>query len=208
MNLFIDLDGTLLDSKQRLYQLFNDLIVQSELTYNDYWSLKYEGLNHHKILQEKFGFSIEEISSFEVSWMKAIESSAYLKLDIPFSGIQEWLALKKSKYNLYLVTARQSIDAVNRQLVECKIYEYFDQILVTEQKKTKEQLIKEANIVLTENDWLIGDTGYDVLTARSLSINSLSVLSGFMSKDSLVKYQPDLILDSIIDFDKCCKCNI
>lgn len=200
MNLFLDLDGTLLDSKLRMYKLFDALVSESKLKYEDYWERKFQGLTHSSILREEFGFSNERLVCFETKWMSVIESEEYLEYDSLINGVVEWLNKMASSYSLYLVTARQSLLGVERQLYKYSILNFFDQILVTEQKKTKVELIQKSQIKLNQTDWFIGDTGYDVLTGKSLGIKSLSVLSGFMTKESLKKYNPDLILNDVTEF--------
>jgi len=51
---------------------------------------------------------------------------------------------------------------------------------------------------------MIGDTGKDVATARELGMISIAVLSGFLNKQSLLKYKPDHLFDLVteIDFNK------
>ena len=57
VNIFFDLDGTLLDSRKRLYKLFQDLVLESNLTIDEYWELKRNKINHKTILIEKFGYT-------------------------------------------------------------------------------------------------------------------------------------------------------
>ena len=40
MKIFFDLDGTLIDSKLRMYNLFQELVPQSNLTFVEYWEYK------------------------------------------------------------------------------------------------------------------------------------------------------------------------
>ena len=46
MNIFFDLDGTLIDSKLRLYSLFQKLVPESILTYDEYWKYKMNKISH------------------------------------------------------------------------------------------------------------------------------------------------------------------
>ena len=54
MNLIFDLDGTLIDSRLRLYKLFQQLVPTSELTYQDYWAFKQENVSNEDILIKEF----------------------------------------------------------------------------------------------------------------------------------------------------------
>ena len=40
MKIFFDLDGTLINSKMRLYSLFQELVSASNLSFDEYWNLK------------------------------------------------------------------------------------------------------------------------------------------------------------------------
>ena len=52
-NIFFDLDGTLIDCKKRLYNLFTDLAPSHGLTFEDYASLKSKQVNKREIEYKK-----------------------------------------------------------------------------------------------------------------------------------------------------------
>lgn len=198
MNIFFDLDGTLLDSKERLYRLFCDITKQTILQFDDYWQLKRAMYNHRKILSDYLHYSVEEIISFEKCWMTLIETDEYLMLDKPFSFTESVLQhLTQKKIKLFVVTARQ--DKVNtlKQLNNIGLTRFFSNIFVTESKSSKAELILEAEVCLAKTDFLIGDTGLDVNACKELEIRSMAVLSGFRNKSVLLKYKPDYIENDI-----------
>ena len=51
INIFFDLDGTLIDASERLYKLFIDLIPDCKLTKQEYWSLKRQNIKHKTIIE-------------------------------------------------------------------------------------------------------------------------------------------------------------
>ena len=57
-NLFFDFDGTIVDSKVRLYKLFCELCIDNKFSFNDYWELKRESLTQAEILKKYFNYSI------------------------------------------------------------------------------------------------------------------------------------------------------
>ena len=77
--------------------------------------------------------------------------------------------------------------------------EYFETIMVTERKKSKEELLAEIRD-LREDDWFLGDTGHDITVGKKLGIRTCAVLSGFLSEKSLIPYAPDLILPIVTAF--------
>ena len=66
-----DLDGTLIDSSERMYRLFCDLIPACSLTKNEYWNYKRNKINHKKLIEMLYPqVSFEE---FNDRWMPLIE---------------------------------------------------------------------------------------------------------------------------------------
>ncbi|MBK8521169.1 MAG: HAD hydrolase-like protein [Chitinophagaceae bacterium] len=72
--------------------------------------------------------------------------------------------------------------------------------MITGQKTEKDELIKKS-IVTNATDWFVGDTGKDVQTGKSLGIKTAAVLSGFLNKEKLREYEPDIIIDTILEFE-------
>ena len=54
MKLFIDFDGTLVNSKERLYNLFQFLVPSSGFSFDEYWARKKKGISHKVILLQEF----------------------------------------------------------------------------------------------------------------------------------------------------------
>jgi phosphoglycolate phosphatase len=70
---------------------------------------------------------------------------------------------------------------------------------VTKQEVEKSQLILD-NIEIKKEDWILGDTGKDILTGKALQINTAAVLTGFLNETKLKSYNPDIIIDSVANF--------
>jgi phosphoglycolate phosphatase len=198
MKLYFDLDGTLLDSHDRLYHLFQHLIPESRLTFDDYWLFKRRQIDHRLILKEHFGYSEDKIDFFTKKWMEKIESREWLRFDKPFSGVTELLQQLSKDCNLYIVTARQSETIAAEQIEELGWNKILKDIFVTCQETEKQDLILEHTKPEKE-DWFIGDTGKDIQTGKALGIRTIGVLSGFRDRQSLEKYKPDIILDSVLN---------
>lgn len=197
MNIFFDLDGTLLDSRYRLYRLFQDLVPQSTMEFEEYWLLKKDGVSNLNILKEFFKYSETELKSFLQAWMSLIETSQYLELDQPIEGVEDVLANLATDYELYVCTSRQFKSATLEQLMHHGLSPFFKDVMVTEQKLKKEALIKAACKNLGANDWLIGDTGRDIQVGHALKINTCAVETGFLSRKKLKEYHPDFIVNSV-----------
>lgn len=197
MNLVFDLDGTLICSKKRLYELFCDLSERRDLTFSDYWSLKFIGKSNQDILKENFGYTDSAIEKFVNDWMKLIESDHYLAMDTLIEGAKVFLEKINQEHSVYICTARQSKAQVKKQLANLSILHSFKNVFVTEQKHTKAELLKNSDIKFSKKDWMIGDTGHDVMTGKELGIHTCAVLSGFMSRAALIKYEPNMIAGNV-----------
>jgi phosphoglycolate phosphatase len=199
MNIFFDLDGTLINSKERLYKLFQYLVPLSDLSFEDYWELKKSKVNHREILKNRFNYSESMIKTFENIWLSEIEKEQWLALDHPFENISDLLKELSKKNKLFIVTARQSETAVYHQIKSYGWNNIPMNLLVTEQKVEKYDLIKKSTDIFPD-DYIIGDTGKDIQAGKLLGIKTVAVLSGFLNKDSLKAYQPDFIINFASEF--------
>ena len=199
MKIFFDLDGTLIDSKQRLYRLFQHLVPSSVLTFEEYWSYKKHKIDHKKILETKFSFSEKNIVSFQKNWMDKIELPEWLAFDKPFKGVTAYLIELQKQHELYLVTARQFESSVLMQLADFGWTGIFTKVFVTAQKSEKIDMLENA-VSTNSADWFVGDTGKDIETGKSLGIQTAAVLSGFLNQEKLTEYKPDIIVNTVIDF--------
>lgn len=197
MKIIFDLDGTLICSKKRLYELFCELVKSTELSFDEYWDLKFLGNTNQDILKNCFNYSLIEITEFINHWMINIESDAYLKMDSLIPGVADFLDKISQNNELYICTARQSITQVTEQLEDLGILDFFKTVYVTEQKRTKIQLLIDSGLDLSENDLFIGDTGHDILTGKEFGMTTVAVLSGFMSEAKLQLYTPNYIVNDI-----------
>ncbi|GHT73790.1 pyrophosphatase PpaX [Bacteroidia bacterium] len=196
--ILFDLDGTLIDARKRLYDLFQYLVPLSRLTFEEYWDLKRNKINHHTILTTQFGYSEFDYTAFEKNWLNLIETEEYLKKDMIFDGVIE--TLEKLKYKIYLLTARQSVPMLHWQLKKLKLFDFFDDILVTEHKISKVDLLKK--IKLSSDDFFVGDTGLDILAGKEIGLKTIAVAYGFVAKEKLEEYQPDFIVNDFNEIKK------
>lgn len=198
MKLFFDLDGTLIDSRERLYNLFQCLVPSSELTFDEYWELKKNKMAHPEILKNLFFYSDAEVEKFKTIWLDNIELNKWLDLDKPYDGMNDFLINLKKSCSLYVVTARQFEDKALNQIEKFGWSKMFEKILVTKQKQEKKDLIKTVQ-GLNSSDWIIGDTGKDIQTGKELGIKTIAVLSGFMNRENLLEYNPDMIFNNVTE---------
>lgn len=199
MNLVFDLDGTLIDARPRMYQLFCQLVPQAGLSFEAYWDYKRAKVSHEQLLQRLLDYDAAQLAQFNQHWMAAIESPAMLALDTPLAGVGATLQRLQQQASLHVCTARQLRQPVLDQLEQLELLPYFDSVLVTQQRNSKQELIATLP-QLSSADWMFGDTGHDINTGKALGMHTCAVLSGFLSHASLLPYKAELILDSVADF--------
>ena len=172
--IFWDLDGTLIDTRQRLYTLFRDLTGCS-LSYDAYWHLKAQELKQKEMLTHVRYHG--DLDAFRRLWLQNIESQDYLDKDTLVDNAEEILRhLSAVGCQMYIVTNRQFIEPLLRQLRTLEIYHYFAQILTTAQKCTKSELIQQNGIIFTPSRTVfIGDSAEDMDAAKALGIASVLI---------------------------------
>lgn len=203
--IIFDLDGTLLDSRKRLHTLFKDLVPELNLSFNEYWDIKMTGTSHKELINSKIGeLSDFDYKVFHESWMHLIESPEYLAIDKPYSKSRVVLeALQNKGIKMFLCTARQKISGVEQQLEEYNLSSYFEDIYVTEQKKTKKELL--INNINWGDSFFVGDTSQDIQLAKSFGGVSIAVTSGFRSREYLSRFNPDYLIKNISQLAKLLK---
>ncbi len=196
-NIFFDFDGTLIDPKVKLYNLFVDLLSRDNpIPFDQYWDLKKSKKSNEWILQQFFNLDNKEIELFKLQWMGKVESPEYLIFDKKFTFTDNILDSLKN-HQLFIVTGRQFSKPVIEEIEKFKITNYFKRILITNQAHSKSGLIRNANIKFTKEDVFIGDTEEDICAAKELGMISAAVLSGVRDEKSLVTYKPDYISSDI-----------
>lgn len=196
--MFIDFDGTLVDSRLRQYELFVELIGKTTLTLTEYWKAKRAGIKQSDMLIKYSKCTPEEIRAFKDKWMEAIEDPQRLLADELIAGAPAFLGEASKHFKLYLVTGRQHHDRLIDQMQKLHIESYFTDILNTAQHIPKAHLVN-ANVELGNGDVFIGDCGEDILAGKELGIFTVGVTSGASSNERLVKYAPNLIVSSVAE---------
>lgn len=198
-SIFLDFDGTLIDSRERLYTLFQELAPQSKLSFDEYWDIKRTRVDQQKLLRKNFLYTEDQIANFKEQWRSKVEEAQRLMQDKPLAGVSEFLTrLNREGYHLHLVTARKNAELVEMQLKRFDWRQYFNHVLVSCQSESKENLVRRT-VCFTPDDIFVGDTGEDVQTAKALGIKSIAVTSGILSAEVLKDYTPDFICESLVN---------
>ena len=109
--IFLDLDGTLLNTSERHYRAFIDVLshlkLRNVLSKEDFWNMKRTGKKTIYLLPVKNPRDYNR--QFSEEWLKCLEKKAYLKLDELFRGSTDVLSILKPEFDLVLLTMRQNV---------------------------------------------------------------------------------------------------
>ncbi len=206
-NIFFDLDGTIINSQRRLYDLFCELCPENRFSYDEYWEIKRNRINQSDFLKKYFNYDDNKISLFRKNYLDKIEDDYRIFTDSPVVGISEILKKLSKNYNLYIITNRQNDEITQKQIKDFGWDIYFKKILNTAQKIRKSELIRQK-ISISVKDVFISDVGEDINEAKLLGVYSVAVSWGIQNTEILSSYNPDALFDKVEDFYSCSFINI
>lgn len=199
MTYIFDLDGTLIDSSERMYRLFCYLVPQCRLSKEEYWNFKRDKVNHEKLLSMLY--TEIDFEDFNERWMSLIENKEYIDLDKNYPDAVSTLEELKKENKLYLLTARQSKEMLMYELGRLRLNVYFDAVFTTENRKSKECLLKECITkipdFLSENTIFVSDMGKDIILGNRMHYHTIGITHGFMSRKRLRGYNPCRMIDGL-----------
>lgn len=194
--IFLDLDGTILDVSDRIYNLYK-LILKSNkknfLSKKEYINLKQNKTDNKIILAKTKAKDI--LNDFNTQWKEKIEEKDFLALDKVSIKTRKILAKLKKQYRLVLVTLRDNSKNLKWELKTKNIDKMFDNVLSISGNKDKLRYITKYKLIKNykgKNKFcIVGDTETDILAGKKAKIKTIAVISGMRSADFLKKYNPD-----------------
>lgn len=204
MNVFLDLDGPILDNREKYYRLYRDLLWETPcqpLTLSEYWSFKRDRTPEPEILDRS---SVPQ--SLHRDYLEArarlIESVDYLSLDRVWPGVHEWLETCSATNATYLVTMRRRRSSLLTQLDRLQVLPFFHQILSVDDNNGDWQVkhrLMQSQITDAEPSVIIGDTEADIEAGHHLDIPTVAVRSGIRNDSHLAEARPTQIVDTLVD---------
>lgn len=199
--IFLDLDGTLIDTSERHYVVFRDILksykIPIYISKDYFWNEKRGGRKTIELLPK--GLPCGLIKKFSKEWINSIEKKEYLKCDKAFPGMKSILSNLYKKRDLILVTLRNNKKNLLWELNYFGITKFFKSILVDSPMKNKDKasMIKEILAKSFNNkSIIIGDTEVDMLTGKKLRILTIAATYGIRSKHFLEKLKPDFCIEN------------
>lgn len=203
MNIFVDLDGTLLNISEKYYRLYYDLCTRYNLKLfqrNRYWGLRRNGKSFIDVITQNN--NIIETNLILNEYLTQIEDMNYLQYDSLFPGVLSFLYSIQDTCNLVLLTNRKIEKTLYNQLDVLNIKKYFNDILLQNdihKDLNKSEIIKKNYLKSVQNSIIIGDSEEDILSAKKLNISSYAVLSGIRNRRILESLEPTAILKSVVE---------
>jgi phosphoglycolate phosphatase len=203
MQIFIDLDGPILDVARRFYLVYSDLLKQADYLPFDsqsYWSLKRLSIKEGAIVQRNMPES--GVPDYLQQRGRLLEDPAYLLFDRLQAGASDVLARWAGEHRVYLVTLRHNRKALLSQLKLLGIDGRFDEVFCAQDSEwtwqTKCEWIR-AICGPKHDAVIIGATEMDVLAGHAAGIHTVAVTCGMRSRRFLEQLSPEKIVSNIAD---------
>jgi phosphoglycolate phosphatase len=208
MMIFFDLDGTLIDVSQKYYAVYVAFVRNSNgvpLPLDAYWEIKRGNASPEDILaasriNDQAPRALDE-------FVKAnIEREEYLRLDRLFSFTDFVLHKLSFEHICILISKRRNKILFEKQTEWLNIKKYFKSVIAAGNMSEngavtsgteKSDAMKALEITLPA--CIIGDSGMDILTGKSLGITTCAVTTGIRNREILQSCDPDFIIDKLAD---------
>jgi len=204
--IFLDLDETLIDTSERHYKVYCDIVkilgLDDSISKDEFWKLKRNGMSTIKILNES---DTKVLGKFSNLWIEKIEKKSYLSYDKVFRDTEYFLSkLKEEK--LILSTMRNNRENLIWEIKKLGLFGYFDSVLSCSpfhhKDKTKPIISYNFdNSISNNNSIIVGDSEIDIITGKKLKMTTIAVNYGIRSKKFLNSLNPDYCLKNIIEIN-------
>jgi len=201
----VDLRGIYRSSYRSAYER-NNVRFEPELVEATYGMEEY---SQHKEVLGKLGYSKDEcelivsriVDSFRDEWRKQMKTKASLK-NYVCSGAVEFLDSLESK-NIPRGYVTLNIEEMGSFILEKSgLSHYFSFGAYSDGKGGRVPVLKKAisglgQLFDKKSIYVVGDSIYDILAAKRLSLNSIGVTTGFYSSEELRKCGANVVVESL-----------
>jgi phosphoglycolate phosphatase len=201
-NVIFDLDGTLIDSKEDVYDCF----INSYKTHNiDISTVKNWVMGQplkEMILSYTPDISEEKLDSVIKTFKNLYDNYNYPKTKI-YKGVNVLLkSLQESNIKLFVATNKRLVPTKN--LITGLSMDVFCDIsspdIISNKTLKKEEMISYLLSkwkINNNNVIMVGDASSDIKAARKNNIRSVAVLNGYGTRDELFNSNADYVIDDI-----------
>ncbi len=208
MMIIFDFDGTLVDISQKYHKVYSTFVRNLNgipLPSDVYWAMKRRDASPKDILLASC-VNDQTPEALQEFVKDNIEREEYLRLDRLFTSTDFVLNELSIDHVCILVSKRKNKVSFERQVEWLNIKKYFKFIVAagdtvnnqaTVSGTSKSDAIKSLGIALPA--CIIGDSGMDILTGKSLGIATCAVTTGIRNRPTLQGYCPDFIIEDLGD---------
>lgn len=185
--IFLDLDGTLLDSHERHIVVLENALKECNvygcnlLNYMDY---KARGNKTIDFLKNEFGLNDDIAEKVAKVWRLTIEKEEYLHIDTFYGDAIPFLYLIKEKgYKTIIVSARKNREYVMKMIKTSEISDLIDEVIIVSPLNAINEKLEVLVRNKDENSVYIGDTEIDYEAGKKAEIQTFILNRGFRSKE-------------------------
>lgn len=201
MIILFDLDGTLIDSTEAILESFHHSFDFHKFTKQKDEDIKALIGYPLDVMYEKLGVEEDKIWDFVATYKEHYKKIATQKTEL-LQNAKEAVLLAKEFATLGIVTTKTAL--YSRELMEYfELMHHFEVLIgredVEHPKPHSEPILKALEKLETKNReiWMIGDTKLDLISAKNADINSIGVLSGYDTYESLKEYTNIIFNDAL-----------
>jgi phosphoglycolate phosphatase len=201
MHIFTDLDGVLIDTTDRSYNVYAAYLLEQgrqPLPKTEFVAAKRMKIPNSEILEKTE--SADLLEDFTNAWREHIETPETIVFDILFPGAKETLLKLSSRFPITLITLRKNQKILLKELSDLGIKDLFTAILIgKEEEKRHEGKVALLAPLTHPHDVMIGDSETDIRTGKALHLTTIAVSSGWRTNELLRAESPDYLVERIED---------
>lgn len=174
----LDLDGTLVDCKERQSLLAASLCRAAglKLDIEAFWSAKRAGESTTKAMCSQ-GVDATTAAKLSKLWVTQVETDVWLRMDRLLPGVMRSLRdAREQGFQLHLLTARANERALRRQLCWLSLAPLFDYVEVVNPLEASQQ--KAKYLAAASPLAFIGDSESDAAAANAAEVRFIAVTGG------------------------------
>ena len=200
-----DLDGTLLDTNELIFDSFNRTIIECVGTTLEREEIvNFFGRPLKESFGNKFGHDNPKLDEY-INYYRAINEQNHDNMCFAFEGVKELLTeLKNRGIKIGIVTSKRG-ELARRGMEIAGIIDFMDVIITPESTKlhkpNPEPVIEACRILGIEpkEAFMVGDASYDILCGNSAGCRTIAVSYSLIELDTLKKSNPTYIIDKPLE---------
>ena len=207
-NILFDLDGTLTDSKEGIFNSAVYALNQFGINVEDKEPLNaILGPPLKNSFMKLYGFD-EEKAIEAVEKYREYFSQKGIFENRPYEGIKMLLKHLNDRNKIVILATSKPTVYANRILEKYDLISYFAFVYGSELDGTRankedviEYALEQSNIQNLSETVMVGDRNYDIIGAKQAKIASIGVLYGYAQDDELKEAQADYLVNSVSELE-------